>query len=71
MIAGARILGRLSVDTVSHKARLAETAINEGDWLSIDGGSGAIYLGRRNIVAERPEAELAQIKNWPIPPGLR
>jgi phosphoenolpyruvate synthase/pyruvate phosphate dikinase len=48
----------------SHKARLAEIAINEADWLSIDGGSGAIYLGRRKIVAERPEAELAKIKRW-------
>jgi pyruvate, orthophosphate dikinase len=54
----------LSVDAASHKARLAETAINEGDWLSIDGGSGAIYLGRGNIVVDRPAVELAQIKRW-------
>jgi pyruvate, orthophosphate dikinase len=54
----------LSVDAASHKARLAEIAINEADWLSIDGGSGAIYLGRGKIVAERPEAELAKIKRW-------
>ncbi len=54
----------LSVDAVRHHARLAGTAINEGDWLSIDGGSGAIYLGRGNIVVDRPQAELAQIKRW-------
>ncbi len=54
----------LSVDAVRHNARLAGTAINEGDWLSIDGGSGAIYLGRGKVAVERPEAELAQIKRW-------
>jgi pyruvate,orthophosphate dikinase len=54
----------LNVDTTRHNARLAKTPINEGDWLSIDGGSGAVYLGRGNIVVDRPEAELAQIKRW-------
>jgi pyruvate,orthophosphate dikinase len=54
----------LSVDTAGRNGRLAKTPINEGDWLSIDGGSGAIYLGRGKIVVDRPEAELAQIKRW-------
>jgi pyruvate,orthophosphate dikinase len=54
----------LSIDTASHNALLAGAAIKEGDWLSIDGGSGAIYLGRGNIAVDRPEAELAQIKRW-------
>jgi pyruvate,orthophosphate dikinase len=54
----------LSVDTERRNARLAKTPINEGDWLSIDGGSGAIYLGHGSIAVDRPEAELAQIKRW-------
>jgi pyruvate,orthophosphate dikinase len=54
----------LSIDGVRHSAQLAGTAINEGDWLSIDGGSGTIYLGRGNIVVDRPEAELAKVKSW-------
>lgn len=52
----------LSVDTAG--ARLAGSAIKEGDWLSIDGETGAIYFGRCEVVAERPEAELAQIEHW-------
>ncbi len=48
----------LSVDPARRNARLAKTPVNEGDWLSIDGGSGAIYLGRGNIIVDRPEAEL-------------
>ena len=39
-------------------------AIKEGDWLSIDGEAGAIYLGHCNVVVERPDAELAEIERW-------
>jgi pyruvate,orthophosphate dikinase len=54
----------LSVDAVRRKAQLGGTTINEGDWLSIDGGSGAIYCGRGKVVVDRPEADLVQIERW-------
>ncbi len=54
----------LAVDVAGHCARLAGTAIKEGDWLSIDGEAGTIYLGRAKVVSERPEAELAEVERW-------
>jgi pyruvate,orthophosphate dikinase len=54
----------LKVDVVSRSAHLAGAAVNEGDWLSIDGEVGAIYLGRCNVAVDRPEAELAEIERW-------
>jgi len=54
----------LSVDVAAHSARLAGAAIQEGDWLSLDGEAGTIYLGRGNVTVERPEAELAEIERW-------
>jgi pyruvate,orthophosphate dikinase len=54
----------LSFDATYRTATLAGTAISEGDWLSVDGGSGAIYLGRGTVVADRPESELAEIERW-------
>lgn len=54
----------LAIDVAGHRAQLAKASINEGDWLCIDGGSGAIYLGHGNIVADRLEAELAEIERW-------
>ena len=54
----------LTVDAASHSARLAGTALEEGDWLSIDGEAGTIYLGRCDCVVERPEAELAEVARW-------
>jgi len=54
----------LSIDLRARVAEFAGAAIREGDWLSIDGEAGAIYLGRGEVVAERPEAELAEIERW-------
>ena len=54
----------LVVDAASHSARITDAVIKEGDWLSIDGESGAIYLGRCDIIVDRPEADLAEIERW-------
>jgi pyruvate, orthophosphate dikinase len=54
----------LSIDVAGHRAEFAGVAIQEGDWLSIDGEAGNVYLGRGEVIAERPEAELAQVERW-------
>jgi pyruvate,orthophosphate dikinase len=54
----------LTVDLQKRHAQLAEATIEEGSWLSIDGDSGHVFLGQREIVTERPEAELADIAGW-------
>jgi pyruvate,orthophosphate dikinase len=46
------------------EARLGETVLKEGDWLSLDGETGEVFLGRREIALERPEAEIAEIQRW-------
>lgn len=54
----------LRVDVANHRADLAGTAIKEGDWLTVDGEAGAIYLGRFECVVTRPDADLAKIARW-------
>ena len=54
----------LEIDENNRRIRLAGRELNEGDWLSIDGESGEISSGRAEIVIERPEAELAELKRW-------
>jgi len=54
--------GALVID--GHGARIGAAALQEGDWLSINGETGAIYLGRCETVTERPEAELREIESW-------
>jgi pyruvate,orthophosphate dikinase len=45
-------------------AHLGAAVLKEGDWLSLDGESGEVFLGRREIVYERPEVEIAEIERW-------
>jgi pyruvate,orthophosphate dikinase len=56
--------GGLEIDETNRRIRLVERELNEGDWLSIDGESGQISSGRAEIIIERPEAELAELKRW-------
>jgi pyruvate,orthophosphate dikinase len=54
----------LELDEAGGRARVGEQALAEGDWISLDGGTGEVSLGRRTIVAECPQAELAEIARW-------
>ncbi len=54
----------LEIDEAAGRAEIAGRALREGEWLSLDGGSGEVSLGRREIVTEAPEAELAEVARW-------
>ena len=43
---------------------IAGTRVAEGDWISLDGETGEVMLGRLEIVSELPKAELAVIDSW-------
>jgi pyruvate,orthophosphate dikinase len=45
-------------------ARIGSLTIKEGDWVSIDGGTGEVFLGQREILTDRPEADLKEIVRW-------
>jgi pyruvate, orthophosphate dikinase len=54
----------LEFDAAGRTARLAGEALKQGDWLSVDGETGAIYRARGKIAVEKPDAELAEIARW-------
>lgn len=54
----------LSVDAAGHGAQIGDHAIKPGDWLSVDGQAGSIYLGRSEVVVEQADAELAEVESW-------
>jgi pyruvate,orthophosphate dikinase len=55
---------RINVDTAARRAQFADTTVNESDWISIDGDSGHVYLGRREVVIERLTWELSEVEHW-------
>ncbi|MBR0726421.1 PEP/pyruvate-binding domain-containing protein [Bradyrhizobium manausense] len=54
----------LRIDPGASRARLADATLSEGDWITIEGDAGQLYLGRCQIMETRPEAELAEIASW-------
>jgi len=54
----------LTIDMPTRRCRIGETMLNEGDFLSLDGNTGAIYAGWLEPVIERPERALATIRGW-------
>jgi pyruvate, orthophosphate dikinase len=54
----------LTIDAEHWSASIAGQTLAEGDWLSLDAESGEIYLGKRDILHDKPRAELAEIETW-------
>ena len=54
----------LKIDPVAKQARLGDAVLAEGEWITIEGDAGALYLGRCETAETRPEAELAEIARW-------
>ena len=54
----------LVVGAAARRAEIGPVVLMEGDWISIDGDTGEVFLGQLKIVTERPEAMLAEIDSW-------
>jgi pyruvate,orthophosphate dikinase len=54
----------LAVDAGGRQAKISGETIKEGDWISLDGETGDVFLGERHVIVDRPEAEIAEIKRW-------
>ena len=54
----------LKIDERGGCGEIAGNKIQEGDWISLDGETGQVMLGRLDIIAELPQAELAAIEEW-------
>lgn len=57
----------LSVEHSERRARFANQVIEEGDWISVDGDTGGVFLGQREIITERPATELDEVDRWRAP----
>lgn len=59
----------LKIDPVARQALLAGAMLAEGEWVTIEGDAGELYLGRCETVETRPEAEIAEIAAWQAQSG--
>ena len=54
----------LEIDMEHRECSIGAAVLHEGDFLSLDGNTGAIHAGRLTPVSERPERCLAVIAAW-------
>jgi pyruvate,orthophosphate dikinase len=55
----------LEVDLVGHRATVGELAIEEGDWVSLDGSTGEVFLGQLDtFVPDITDTWLATLLSW-------
>jgi pyruvate,orthophosphate dikinase len=54
----------LSIDASRRRCRLGDLELAEGDAISLDGGSGAVYAGNVPVVREAPQALLQRVAAW-------
>jgi len=47
-----------------HRCRIGDQSFSEGDVLSLDGHSGAVYAGRLQVVTEKPVELLCEVRRW-------
>ena len=61
-VAGA---GDVEVDAKSRQMRVGKLTIKEGDWISLDGTTGRVILGKANLVEPDPHSgEFAEFMKW-------
>jgi pyruvate,orthophosphate dikinase len=56
--------GDLAIEATADRALIRGAMVCAGDWLTIDGDSGHLYLGRLETAMTRPERELAEVARW-------
>ncbi|HUA54815.1 MAG TPA: PEP/pyruvate-binding domain-containing protein [Candidatus Sulfotelmatobacter sp.] len=54
----------LAIDATGRACRIGDAHLRQGDVVSLDGNSGAIYRGAVTVVRERPVRELEIIAGW-------
>jgi pyruvate, orthophosphate dikinase len=55
----------LDVDLVGHRATVRDQAIEEGDWVSLDGSTGEVFLGQLDtFVPDITDTWLATLLSW-------
>jgi len=54
----------LVIDLANRRCAVGAHQLDEGDVISLDGTAGSVFAGRIDVVAERPEAELAVVREW-------
>jgi pyruvate,orthophosphate dikinase len=54
----------LAIDLSRHRCTIGSAALREGEVISIDGNTGAVYPGQVTVVSQRPDDLIATVRGW-------
>jgi len=54
----------LIIDSAIGRITLGDHVVREREWLTFDGDTGQIFMGRLDIETERPEALMKEVERW-------
>ncbi len=60
-VVGAR---DMVVDETARCFHIDSRAVQEGEWITVDGSSGRVFLGRAHLVEPRPSPQLTELMGW-------
>ncbi len=60
-VAGAK---ELDVDEPNTRFSMGDTVVNENDWITLDGSTGRVILGRVPLVEPKPTEDFTKIMTW-------
>jgi pyruvate,orthophosphate dikinase len=58
------VVGAEAVRIQGKQFSVGDTVVEQGDWISIDGTTGAVMLGQLTMAASKPPAEFETILKW-------
>ncbi len=58
------VVGAEAIKIEGNKFTVGSTVVNEGDWLSLDGTTGDVVVGKLEMVASKPPAEFDILLAW-------
>jgi len=56
--------GEIKIDEESRQFTVGQYTIKEGDWITLDGSSGEVFLGKLELVLPEVTGDFAQIMEW-------
>jgi pyruvate,orthophosphate dikinase len=54
----------LQIDSERHRGTIGGIPVREGDTISLDGTSGAVYRGSVKVIRQKPDGLLARVREW-------
>lgn len=56
--------GEINIDEKKKKFNVGGLTVKEGDWITLDGGTGEVFLGKLNVIDPEMKGEFKTLMEW-------